>query len=202
MTPDNRPFDRPPARRKRWALTLRRAARQEGGAAAAEFALVMPVLALLYLGGYELESAMTIYHRMSDATREMANIASQNTSTNLTSLCSQLSAASVVLSPFSATPMTMDLYEIQTDANNNASVTWHVSYKFSNSTCTDSGSAATWTMPTNLSSPSSSYILASSSYAYAMTVGAKVMSAIPIPTLTDQIYFVPRESASIPCSSC
>jgi Flp pilus assembly protein TadG len=184
----------------RWTPTLRRAARDEGGAAAVEFALVLPVLALLYLGGYELQSASNIYHKMSDATREMANITSQNTSTNLTSLCSQLAAASVVMTPFSATPMTMDLYEIQTDANSNASVTWHVSYNFSKTTCTDSGSASSWTMPANLASPSSSYILAKSSYTYTLTVGANYIS--PIPTLTDQIYFVPRESASITCTGC
>jgi Flp pilus assembly protein TadG len=189
-------------RRGRWALTLRRATRDDDGAAAAEFALVMPVLALLYLGGFELETAMNIYHKMSDVTREMANIAAQNTSTNLTSLCSQLSTASVVMTPFSATPMTMDLYEIQTDANSNASVTWHVSYKFSNSTCTDVGSAASWTMPTNLASPSSSYILAYSTYTYTKSVGAKIIANITIPTLVNQIYFVPRQSSSIPCTSC
>ncbi len=191
---------RQPIRRARWEPTPPRAARDEGGAAAAEFALVLPVLALLYLGGYELAQATAIYHKMSDATREMANITAANTSTNLTTLCSQLATSSVVITPYAATPMTMELYEIQTDANSNASVTWHVKYKFSNSTCTNVGAASTWTMPANLASPSSSYILAVSSYNYSLTVGANEIS--PIPTLTHQLYFVPRNSTSVPCSGC
>jgi Flp pilus assembly protein TadG len=175
-------------------------AREDRAAAAVEFAIVLPVIALLYLGGFELFQASAVYHKMSDATREMANITAQNTSTTETTLCSLLSTVGVVLTPYSTTPLVLDLYEIQTDSNSNASVTWHVRYTYSTSTCLDVGAASSWTMPAGLATASSAYILAQSSYKYTLSVGANEIAAIP--TLTDQVYFVPRESASVPCTSC
>jgi len=187
----------------RLSRACQRWAHDDSAAAAAEFAVVLPVIALLYLGGFELSQALAVYHKMSDMTRELANITAENTSTTESTLCSLMATANVVMTPYSAAPLTVNLYEIQTDANNNASVTWHVKYVYTTSTtgnCTDVGAASTWTMPANLSSAGGSYILATTSYNYTLTVGANEIS--PIPALTDQVYFVPRESASVPCTGC
>ena len=54
-------------------------------------------------------------------------------------------------------------------------------------------------MPANFASPNSHYILVETTYGYTPTIGAAFVNSIP---MTDQIFMVPRQSPSIPCSDC
>jgi hypothetical protein len=55
------------------------------------------------------------------------------------------------------------------------------------------------TLPAGLGSPSTSYILVTTTYLYVPLVGAGFIGPIP---MTDQIYMLPRASSSIPCTDC
>ena len=59
------------------AGTARSFLRARGGATAVEFALLLPFLLLLYLGGFELTQALSTYRKLTDTTAELASIVSQ-----------------------------------------------------------------------------------------------------------------------------
>ena len=103
-------------------------ARARSGLAAVEFALLVPVLLLLYLGGYELTQALSAYRKLTDTTTEIASIVSQNAVVSSANLTSIFNASTQIMSPHSAASLTIVLSEVSTDANSNPKVTWSLPY--------------------------------------------------------------------------
>ena len=56
----------------------------ERGLALVEFALMLPVMLVLYLGAYEASQAVGAYRKLSDTTVELANVVAQYTTMSST----------------------------------------------------------------------------------------------------------------------
>lgn len=54
-------------------------------------------------------------------------------------------------------------------------------------------------MPSGFQTPSTSYILVQTTYAYQPVIGGAFIQPI---TMTNQIFMLPRSSPSIPCNGC
>jgi Flp pilus assembly protein TadG len=52
----------------------------QGGVSAVEFAICLPFIVLLYLGGYQLSDSISAYRKVTAATRTVADLTSQSTS--------------------------------------------------------------------------------------------------------------------------
>ena len=52
------------------------------GAALIEFAMVLPVLILCYLGGFQLMEAVSVYRKVTTSTRSIADLTSRSSSVN------------------------------------------------------------------------------------------------------------------------
>jgi Flp pilus assembly protein TadG len=165
--------------------------RDDRGVAAVEFAFIAPVLLVLYLGGFELSQAMATYRKVSDTTVELANVAAQYTTMSAADVSSVMNASSQIMAPYATSNLTIVLSEVTTDANNQAKVTW--SQPYNGATALTAGSSIT--LPTGLSSPSTNYILVQTTYLYTPVIGSRFLSPVP---MRDQIYMLPRASASIP----
>jgi Flp pilus assembly protein TadG len=163
----------------------------ERGVAAVEFAFTVPVLLIVYLGGFELSQAMATYRKVSDTTVELANVAAQYTTMSQLDVTSVMNASAQIMAPYSTSSLTIVLSEITTDANNQATVTW--SRPYNGATALTPG--AQITLPAGLSSPSTSYILVQTTYRYTPIAGSQFLGPVP---MTDQIYMLPRASSSIP----
>ena len=70
------------------------------GVAASEFAMSLPFLVLLYIGGYQLSDAISAYRKVAVATRTVADLTSQYTSVSYDDLDEILNASAQVLSPY------------------------------------------------------------------------------------------------------
>jgi Flp pilus assembly protein TadG len=181
-----------------WRTKLRswrRLARDDKGVAAVEFALVVPIVIIVYAAGFEIAQASTVYRKLTDTTVQLANVTSQYTSVLTSDVNTIMGASSEIMAPYSTTPLTIVVTEVSTDTNSKATVVWSVPYQ--GGTALAKGS--TVAMPANFASASSYYILVQSTYAYSPTVGVNLVKSIP---MTDQIFMVPRQSASIPCKDC
>ena len=187
-----------------WRAKLRAWRRLRGdtrGVAAVEFALIIPLVIVVYAGGFEIAQAATVYRKVTDTTVQLANVTSQYTTlTYPQDFNTVFGASSQIMAPYSTGPLTITLSEVTTDSSGSTSakVIWTQSY--ANGTpgaCATSGTPVT--LPTGLPSPSSNYILVQTTYQYTSTVGSAFVGNIP---MKDQIFMIPRESLSIPCPTC
>jgi Flp pilus assembly protein TadG len=162
------------------------------GVAAVEFAFTVPILLLLYLGGFELSQAMATYRKVSDTTVELANVSAQYTTMSASvDVPSIFSASSQIMTPFSTGNLTIVMSEVYTDPTTNvATVQW--SYPYQGGTPLPAGQVIA--LPAGMAQPGLCYILVQATYLYNPVVGAAFIGSIP---MTDQIFMQPRSSACI-----
>ena len=160
------------------------------GAAAVEFALVLPLLALIYLGGFEASQAVAANRKVSDTTVELANITSQYATMSAADVSNVLNASAQIMTPYTTTSLKIVLSEVTTDANGVASVTWSQTYQ---GTARATGSAVA--LPAGLGTPNTSFVMVETSYTYVPTVGAAFFGSVP---MSDRIFILPRQSSNIP----
>jgi Flp pilus assembly protein TadG len=168
------------------------------GAAAIEFALILPVLLALYAVGFEVCQAATVNRKLTDTTVQLANLTSQYTSVAKSDIATIMNASSETMTPYPNSALALSLSEVNIDAKGNATVCW--SEAFLDGVALQGNPLTTPpTAPPSLMTPSSSYIVVESTYAYTPVIAGDFMPAM---TLSDQSFMLPRDSASIPCTDC
>jgi len=168
---------------------LSRCARDERGVSAVEFALLLPVMVLLYLGGVEISQGLTVDRKVTLVARTVADLAAQVASITNSDMTNILSASTSVLSPFPTTNVKVTVSQVTIDANGKATIAWSDS---KNGTARTVGSVIT--LPAALNIASSSLIWGEVSYSYKPVIGYVITGTM---TLTDQIYMRPRLSDSV-----
>ena len=168
------------------------------GAAAVEFALILPVLVMLYAFGFEICQAATVNRKLTDTTVQLANLTSQYTKVAKSDISTIMNASSETMTPFSNGALTVVVSEITIDNNGKAAVTWSEPYlngvAFQGTPLTTPPTA-----PPSFAIANSSYIVVQSTYAYTPVIAGTYMPPL---TLSNQSFMLPRDSASIPCSDC
>ncbi|MEJ0065762.1 MAG: TadE/TadG family type IV pilus assembly protein [Caulobacteraceae bacterium] len=163
-----------------------------GGVAAIEFALVIPLVIIVYAGGFEIVQAATVNRKLTDTTVQLANVTTQYTSVALPDLNAISGASSQIMAPYPTSSLTIVVSEIYTDTNSHGFVKWSQGY---GAPCLPTNSPVT--LPPGFASASSFYVLVQTTYSYAPTIGGAFVHTIP---MTDQIFMVPRQSPSIPAT--
>ena len=165
--------------------------RDRRGVAALEFALVLPMMLALYLGGFEACDAVSTYRKLADTTVTLGNVAAQYTSMSHTDVANVFAASSQIMAPYSTANLSITLSEVSTNASNVASVVWSQSYNGGTPLVT----STQVTLPSGMASPNTSYILVTTGYLFTLPTGYAFSHPL---TMGDQIYMLPRQSASIP----
>lgn len=181
----------------RWPLNLKawRGFRSDArGVAAVEFALIVPIVIVVYALGFELAQASTEYRKLTDTTVQLANVTSQYTTVAQPDCNNIFGASSQIMAPYSTAPLTIVLSEVYSDASNNPTVQWSVPYP---STVTPLAKNSAVVMPAGLATPKSYYILVQTTYAYAPTIGGAFMNSLP---MSNQVFMIPRASTFISCT--
>lgn len=170
----------------------RRFAGDRDGISAVEFAIILPFMLTLYLGGSELGDGMSVDFKVTLAARTVADIASQYESIDAPTMSQILGAAQTVVTPYSASNMTVTVSEITTtNGNGAATVTWSCSL---NGTARSTGSS--YTLPTALQTlpVSTSLILGEVTYPYTPSIGYVITGTI---NMYQSSFFFPRMSTSV-----
>jgi len=165
---------------------LRRFLADKRGVSAVEFAMLLPLMVTLYLGGVEVSSAVAIDRKMTLVAHTLGDLVAQATSVDNPTMTSILSATTAVMAPYPDTNLKITVSSVQINSQGVAKVSWSDT---KNGTARSIGS--TVTLPAALNVASTSLIWAEASYAYTPTIGY-VMTGTK--TLTDQIYMRPRLS--------
>jgi Flp pilus assembly protein TadG len=175
------------------AASLRRrlagCARDERGVSAVEFALLLPLMVTLYLGGVEVSQGLTIDRKVTLVARTVADLAAQVTSITNSDMTNILNASTAVLLPYSIDKAKVTVSQVTIDANGNATIAWSDS---KNGTARAKDSSVS--LPTALKIPSSSLIWSEVTYEYKPVIGYVITGTM---NLTDQIYMRPRLSDDV-----
>lgn len=178
------------------ACRLRDFALGRGGAAAIEFAGLLPFMLFLYLGGIEVGDGIAIDRKASITARAVADLASQYTTIHDSDMNNILGASSAIIAPYSSSPLAVTVSEVSVDANGNATITWSDTLNGTKRTPT-----APVTLPGpaagqsgTLAIPNTSYIWGEATYTYTPTLGYAITGSW---SLYQDIFMSPRLSTSV-----
>ncbi|MBN8956066.1 MAG: pilus assembly protein [Rhizobiales bacterium] len=161
-------------------------AAENRGAAAIEFAMLLPLMITLYLGCVEFSQAISIDRKVSLTSRVLSDLVAQTTSVSNDDMTNIKSAAAAVTAPYSTTYLTLKISSVKIDANKNAKIVWGDAL---NTTARQKGDSVT--IPTGLLVANTTLIWAEATYSYTPTIGYVITGTLP---LHDEIYMRPRLS--------
>ena len=96
----------------------------ERGVSAVEFAMLLPLMLTLYLGGVEISQGVGIDRKVTLTARTVADLVSQVSSINNADMTNVLNAAAAVMAPFPVDKLKVTVSVVKIDANGNATVDW------------------------------------------------------------------------------
>jgi Flp pilus assembly protein TadG len=173
------------------------------GVAAVEFAIIMPVLLILFLSSYDVGNAIIIYLKVRAATYELAAITNQYSTgstgqISTTTMTSITAAVGTVLAPYSSTPTTIIISQIKATSKTAATVSW--SYTVGGTALSGSYTG----LPSNMAKNSCNntypcyFILSQVSYTYTPMFGSYMTGPL---TLSDSLLVTPRTSKCVQYNS-
>ena len=176
------------------------------GVAATEFAIVVPFMLVLYIGGVELGNGLAMNVKVSATAHSVADMISQNTQISTSRMDSILSASTAIMAPYPVTSasggslMTITVSGVSTDANGNATVQWSRSTNSSGARPVgQTMSLSSFTAdPKNPTNANISLVLSEVSYDYTPNLGYTISGTVK---LTDSYYLFPRCSTNSPSNS-
>jgi Flp pilus assembly protein TadG len=171
------------------ALAVTSFGRDRRGVSAIEFAMVVPILLLLYVGVAETGNALTIYRRTSTVASTAADLTAQVKQVSASDLQDIESASSGILTPYSTTPLKIVLSSVVADQNNNGKVDWSCSNKG-----TPRGKDTPYKVPPGLTEPNSSVIVAEVTYDFTPLLNLTQVFSPGSLQMTRRIYARPRRS--------
>lgn len=162
----------------------------KSGIAAVEFALVLPFMALLYLGGFEVMEEISANRQVSLTASTIASIVSQySTISQAQTMPGILAASTSVLTPFSSANAVVTVSCITIDNTGKATISWSQAMNGSGRTV-----GSTVTLPAALDVPNTTVILGETSYSYTPTIDFLNRGTM---TLYSSIYMLPRQPGTI-----
>ena len=187
--------------------------------AATEFAIVVPFMLVLLVGGVELGDGMAINVKVTATAHSVADMVTQNTSLSTASMQNILTGATAIIAPYpvNSSQLLVTVSEIASDANGNLTLQWSRSYNgasfgpgrpsINSSTNPPYGAL---TLPTSLNGTAGnannsnnqndqvSFIVSEVSYAYTPNLGYTISGTV---NLADRYWRFPRCSTDSPANS-
>src|SRR5689334_19171383 len=172
--------------RPSWA---RRFASDVSGVSAVEFALLLPLMLTMYLGGSEVSQALTTSRKVTLVSRTVADLASQSSKITDTSMTNILNASAAVIAPFATGSVTVTVSQVKIDGSGNATIDWSDTR---NGTARTPGASVT--LPAALKVANTWLIWTEATYTYEPSFGSGITGTL---NLADQMYMRPRLSNSV-----
>jgi Flp pilus assembly protein TadG len=171
------------------------------GIAAVEFAVIVPVMLVMFFGVVEFSSGLSVNRKVTLAARTLSDLVSQSTNVLDTDLTNAGQAAKAIMTPYPPAPLKSQITELYVDpATKVARVQWSKALTIDSSGNVTFGVSAhapkdVVVIPTDLQVGGTYVIWSEVSYVYVPAVGS-VMAKTGV-TLKDFTYTRPRQSACV-----
>ncbi len=171
--------------RTRYSLCakLSRFAGDEGGVSALEFALLLPLMITLYLGGVEISQAVTADRKTTLVSHTTGDLVAQSSDVTTADMTNVLNAASSVVYPFAVANLKVTVSSVCIDSQQRATV---------------ASGTVTSSIPAALLVANTSVIWGEASYSYRPTIGWTITGTL---NLSDKIFLRPRLTSSVTLNS-
>ncbi len=164
--------------------------RDERGVSAVEFALIAPVLVLIYLGCAELSLMMRADRRVTSTSAALGDLTARLTVVTEEDMAEMYSAASVMMQPYDMDIARLRITSIVDTGNGSPTVDWSDGHNM-----TAYAQGATVTVPAGIVPSPGSVIMAEVEYDYEGTFALAFETSR---TLKDKFYLRPRRVSTIP----
>jgi Flp pilus assembly protein TadG len=167
------------------------------GIAATEFAVIVPVMLVMFFGVVEFSSGVAVDRKVTLMARTLSDLTSQSTSVSTTDMTNFFAASNAIMTPYSSTPTKSTITELYVDPG-----TLVARVQWSKGT-TPRTVGATVAIPAALAVAGTYLIYSEVSYLYVPAVGY-VMAKAGV-TLSDTAYTRPRQSTCVffaPATAC
>ena len=156
-----------------------------------EFAITLPVILLLFLGGYQLSQASACKRKVTITARALADIISQYTILSPSEADNVLAASQQIMAPYDLGGAQIRVSEITLSGTGKkgAKVVWS---RALNATARDEGSYVA-EFPADLRVKGDTYIYSEVLYNYNPLLG----NLVPPVSFTQSLYMLPRKSATV-----
>jgi Flp pilus assembly protein TadG len=187
------------------------------GVAATEFAIVVPFMLVLLVGGAELGDGMAINVKVSATAHSVTDMVTQNTSLSTASMQNILTGATAIMAPYpiNNSQLMVTVSEISSDTNGALTLRWSQSYNGTSfgpgrTSLGANGLYAALTVPASLNGTAGnannannqndqvSFILGEVTYAYTPNLGYTISGTV---NLADSYWLFPRCSTDSPTNS-
>lgn len=167
-----------------------RLAAARDGVAAVEFALLAPILILVFIGMADLTEGYMAQRRAVHIASTIADLTAQSQSVSSANLTDYFTIGNLVMTPFPTSGLGQRISSITADSNGVPHVDW--SLATGGMTALTTGSQVT--VPTNLLAAGQSIIQADVSYTYANKIAWVLPTAM---TFKQSAYLKPRQSLQV-----
>lgn len=165
--------------------------RDNSGLAAVEFAMILPLMLVMFFGTIEVTSGVAVNRKVTIVTRTLSDLTSQASSVTDAQLANFFAASAAIMTPYSATPVRATVSQVKVDGKTlKATIVWSKGAK-------PHGVGDTVSVPDGLKpvAPASDIYLIWSEVSYLF----KPLSHYTVTdvNLADETYTRPRQSACV-----
>lgn len=159
------------------------------GVSAVEFAILLPIMLVLFLGGVEISNALTIQRKVTSLTSSLSDLVSQAKTISDDDISNILDAAATIIAPFDENKLKIKVSGIEIDAQGKARVQWSDALN-DQPLAKDSVVA----LPSGVLDKNSFLVATEVHYDFKPTIGYVLTGSFD---LNDEFYLRPRLSAEV-----
>lgn len=180
--------------------SFRRLRGDRSGVGAVEFALIAPVLIVLYIGSLEISVAMSVNKKVARAASSVADLVTQNTDVNKAMLKTMVDVAQSIITPFQINSLTIRISGIKIDNSGKKTIAW--SWAEDNTRPYTVGAATS--VPSELDVKNTFLVRTEVSMKYSLLLVAPNIQNVDVKTLTmSKTYHLrQRIGDEVACSDC
>ena len=142
---------------------LKRLRKDRRGVSAVEFALILPIMMVLYAGTYEISESLAIERKQARVTSTLADLVSQLNTVSTAEMNNIFNAATAIMSPYPASGLEMQVIVVSITATNQT-VAWS---RARNATAATAGQTTPIRVPADIAVAGQQMVIARVSFTYA-----------------------------------
>lgn len=169
------------------------------GVGAIEFAILFPILVMLYIGAFEITIGLSISKRASRAAGTITDIVTQQKSVTKSWLADMPSVANAVFVPYGSTDLTVKVTGIALDGTATPKVAWSWAQDGSRPYAVNSAA----TVPTEMKKANTFLVRTELSIPYKLFLFApNLVPNNSTITISRSYFYLPRASDTVTCGDC